>query len=261
MTNRIRRNLLVAAAALGAAVPAGCGQANLVTVEVEAKLWQAELDTEFKSSTDLLAGDRIGFESTLDLDDEEDLWVGRAGVTEAADTLSVQYWAADRDGETTLDRTFNFEGRTYTDGEFVESSTEVQMIRIAWERDLSPAPTFRLRSLIGVNLVEALFEVEGAAAGRAKWDENFSVPVIGFSSEVMLPMGFTIYGELAGLWSEIDSFEGSYYETEMGLRWRSERGKLFFSTFVRRFEVDFEHDDAEGRIEVEGPGFAAGILF
>ena len=229
-------------------------------VGVEAKLWRPELDTSVEVSDDRLDGTDISLESDIGLDSKDDvpwikIWLGQSH------RLTFTYMKLEFSGEENPDLNFNFGGERYSVSAEVETKLESTVYRIAWEADWWHSKSFRLGTIAGTEIFQTEVSVENSIVGEEKFDVDIPVPILGLQGELGLPVGFAVYGEVAGLYVGYGEFEGGFIEWELGVKYRMLQGKFYAMIGYRSLGIKLEEDDEKAELELSGLIFGLGVSF
>lgn len=137
------------------------------TVHLEPRIWFPTLSAEVQSSREGLTGDVLT-DSDLALDDP----VAPGGVATlrfGRHTLRVEGFGVSSDGDTRVDRTFNFGGRTYTVASRVVSEFDARVLAADYGYDVVRLEALALAVTLGARIVDA--------------DAKLTAPDRGFSAE------------------------------------------------------------------------------
>ena len=230
------------------------------TFGVEAKLWNPEVGAAVRSSSDLLEGTKIDMDKDLNLATADHvpylkIWVG------GKHRLAASATRLDLNGDTTLDETIEFGGKTYTVGEEVEAKLQASIYRLAWEADWFSGGWGRLGTILGADYFDVSASIKSKTTGLED-DEDVKgpVPIVGLQGELKLLFGFSVYGEAAGIYVKRDRFEGSLVEAEAGLRYTL-RDTVFISAGWRQIVLDVQDSDNEAKVSLGGATVGLGFRF
>lgn len=231
-------------------------------VGVEAKFWRPKMDAEVKGSTDDFEGTRIDLEEDLDLDSTDSVpflkvWVG-GDHRLAASMMKVQF-----EGTEFPEFEIEFEGETYQVGIEVDTETETNIYRIAWEADWLTTDRLRLGTILGVEIFDAQVSIENDVVGKEEFDEAVPVPIVGVQGEVRLPYGFGVYGEAAGLRVDSGDDSGSFFEFEVGAKYTYQltQAVVHASAGWRQIDISLDVDDDSVDLTLGGFTVGAGVSF
>jgi hypothetical protein len=227
---------------------------------LEVVFWMPEVQAKAKSSTDVLPGTTIDFDSDLDLEFDDDVMMYRLSLG-GQQRVNIQYYVLEMSGKQIIQEDFDFGGETYTVGTKVDSEIKLDVYRVTWESDWLSSENFRFGTIVGTNIIEAQVSVKNDLVGSEDFDKTFPVPLLGVHGYVGATTGFGAYGEVAGLYLGYGEFEGGYIEWEAGITWSSSGGAFFIKAGYREMIFELSDEDNELDLELKGYIFGAGFLF
>ncbi len=256
--NPSRLVVVIALVVLSCLGRAHAGRPSIVGGEV--KWWMPEVDSKVKSSDDWVEGTSVSLEADLHLDSEQDVpyfkvWLG------TRDRVSFSTFSIDLSGDDFPDLDVNFGGKTYTTAVELDTRLEAKIYRIAWERDWGDTGTYRLSSIVGVEVIEAEVSLDNSLVGSEKAEWSQPTPILGGQAEWRLPFGLGVYGELAGVYVGYGDFEGGFIEWEVGVKLDLMQGRFFATAGYRELKVDVEQDEDRVDLTLSGFVFGAGLSF
>jgi hypothetical protein len=226
----------------------------------EAELWHPKVGAEFKSSTDLFSGTNIDIKDDLGLDNVKNIpyvkvWVGgRHRLAVSATRIRI-------DGDTTLEDQIVFDGTTYAVGERISTKLEADIYRAAWEADWISTDRFRLGTILGADYFDVSASVESHTTGiKETQDVKGPLPIVGLQGELQLFWGFSVYGELAGIYGNYHAVDGSLLEAEAGLKFTI-AGKASLMAGWRQLNARAEDNDNRFAIKLGGAVVGLGVSF
>lgn len=226
-------------------------------VGVEVKLWMPEVETKFESTTSVLEGTKISLEDDLNMDSEDDIPYIKIWFGSASHRIVISRMKVELSGDDLPDFEFDFGGETFVIGAKVESKLETTIWRIAWESDWINTPMLRLGTILGTEILEVNISVENSLIGSESEKFTAPVPIIGLQGEITLPLGIGIYGEVAGLHIASGSFDGTFLEYEVGLKYGFAGGRIYATAGYRALSIDVE--DGDDKAEIGFKGFIIGV--
>jgi hypothetical protein len=260
----IRRPLCVVVLAGLAVVAAAERRADAYhdsVVHVEPRLWFPSLSAEVQSSTDALAGDVIT-DSDLDLDDP----ISPGGVVTlraGRHSLRVEGFGLSTDGNTRIDRTFSFAGRTYTVNSRVESEFEATVAGADYGFDVVHTGPLALGLTLGGRLVDAEARLRAPElAFESQSEVRAVVPAVG-AFLVAHPAPVPPFSSLA-LTLRVSGFtigdRGEYLDIEAAAEW------LPIPVLALRAGYRFVHGKGEegddrGEFDLAGPYVGLTLAF
>jgi hypothetical protein len=181
--------------------------AALPFVEVwgEARYWRPTLESEIVATAAGLQGDRIDPVDTLGVDEEQNVFEGRAGLTFLGrHKLRLGYLPLSFDGDRVLSQDINFQGQTFTASTRVITDLDVKILRAGYEFDFFKTPVGYLGVLLEVHYFDGEARLRDSAGGTDETvDFRVPIPVIGLTFRAypitrILTVGAEVVGIAAG---------------------------------------------------------------
>ncbi|MGH7268261.1 MAG: hypothetical protein ACREMB_25865 [Candidatus Rokuibacteriota bacterium] len=230
-------------------------------VHLEPRLWFPSLSAEVQSSSDAVAGDVIT-DTDLDLDDP----VSPGGVVTlrvGRHSLRVEGFGLSTDGDTRIDRTFSFAGRTYTVNSRVESEFDATVAGADYGFDVVQTGPLALGLTLGARVVDAEARLRAPELGFDSESEvRAVVPAVG-AFLVAHPAPVPPFSSLA-LTLRVSGFtigdRGEYLDVEGAAEW------LPIPVLALRVGYRFVHgkgeeDDDRGEFDLAGPYVGLTLAF
>lgn len=190
---------LFATAAPAAALP-------FVEVWGEFRYWRPTLESEIVASTAALAGTRVDPVADLGLDEEQNAFEGRVGLTLLGrHKFRIGYLPLSFDGDRTVTRDITFEGTTFTASvDRVLTDLDVKILRGGYEFDFFKTPVGYLGILLEVHYFEGEARLRTVTSAKDETvDFKVPVPVVGLAFRAypvtrILSVGAEVVGVYAG---------------------------------------------------------------
>lgn len=240
-------------------VPRPAAAYHEATIHLEPRLWFPALSAEVRSSRGGLSGDVLT-DSDLAIDDPV---VPGAAVTVrlGPHSLRLEGLSVSADGDTQVDRTFNFAGRTYTVNTRVTSEFDALIVALDYGYDLFRTEPLAVTATLGARLVDAearLTAPELGFAGEASFQGV--VPAVGVllvAHPVQIPplSSLAVTLRVSGL---TIGERGSYFDVDGAVEW------LPLPTLALRAGYRFIHGRGEeggDRAEFDLSGPYVGLTF
>lgn len=245
--------------AAAAVAPREAAAYHEATIHLEPRLWFPALSAEVRSSRGGLTGDVLT-DSDLAIDDPV---VPGAAVTFrlGPHSLRLEGLSASADGDTRVDRTFNFAGRTYTVNTRVTSEFDALIVALDYGYDLFRTEPLAVTATLGARIVDAearLTAPELGFAGEASFQGV--VPAVGIllvAHPVPVPplSSLALTLRVSGL---TIGDRGSYFDVDGAVEW------LPVPTLALRAGYRFVHGRGEeggDRAEFDLSGPYVGLTF
>lgn len=236
---------LFAPAAPAAALP-------FIEVWGEVRYWRPTLESEVAGSTAGLQGTTVDAVDTLGLDEEQNVFEGRAGIGFLGrHKLRLGYLPLSFDGDRTITQTFTFEGQTFTANDRVITDLDVKILRLGYEYDFFRTAVGYLGFLLEVHYFEGEARLRDVTAGFDRTvDFNVPVPVIGLAFRAypitrIISVGAELVGVSAGS-------KGHYLDGEASIT-LSPWPFVELTAGYRAIDLEFEDDDDRIDLFLHGP--------
>jgi hypothetical protein len=238
----------------------GVAAAQLL-VDLEARYWLTKLDASAKVTSHSLPGTSIDLERDLGVRDENLPELRLTVSTGLIGKLRLAYVHGDFGSDTTLARSFQFGGTTFTASSRVESDVEVHYGRIGW--------TWQPLGVPGIFKVGPLFEIKGLVIDVDVRNRT------GGSSEresALLPMAFPTAGLMINVtplrWLDLFAEASGIPFGDLGHVVDAEAGVRFipFRLFTlaagyRILDVRVGTNDDFAKVRLSGPFVGASFRF
>ena len=160
--------------------------AALPFVEVwgEFRYWRPTLESEIVASSAALLGTTIDPVSDLGLDEEQNAFEGRVGLTLLGrHKFRIGYLPLSFDGDRVITRTITFQGQTFTANvDRVLTDLDVKILRAGYEFDFFKTPVGYLGVLLEVHYFDVQARLRTIASAKDESaDFKFPFPVVGLA--------------------------------------------------------------------------------
>jgi hypothetical protein len=224
------------------------------TVHVEAGAWFPSLDAEARSSSRGVAGDLVT-DDDIGIDDPDVVLQG--GITfrlAKRHTFRIDGFAFNAEGSRQIDRSFTFDGRTYSVSTSVTSEADVAFAGVDYGFDLVHTEQVALGLNLGVRFARAEASIKAPAIGEGKGELEAALPALGLVV-VVHPFPVPLFSSLAlsgrvsgGTIGE----RGSFIDAEAGIEWLP-IPILAIRLGYRYFHAEGEKDGDEAQVDLTGP--------
>lgn len=226
--------------------------------ELEGRYWKPKLDSTVKIvendiGTDVKLVDDLGF------DEKEDFGEARGQVKFfGKHKFNFSYLPLKWDADTTLTRTIEFNGQTYTAGTRVQSKLEMKMFKGGYEYDLIANRFGFLGFTLDVLLTDFYMEMKAPSmALDEKYDATVPIPMIGLSGRVIPIKWVSVTGKISGL--PMGKY-GYILDAEASLDINPVK-YVGISVGYRFLKMDLEYDDNKADFKLDGPFAALKVRF
>lgn len=242
---------------LTAALVAAAHSPASALIGVEARYWFTDLDGTVKSSEGGLGGTEIDFTDDLGMEDEN-YFRGRITLEFGNHRLRLSNESFGWDGQSTLTRTVNFMGKSYTASSAITSKLEIDYQRLSYDYALFNTLGNRVGFIMEIKHFDVEARLQAPALG---FDEKESfdgyLPTIGVSVKAGLPVMLSFEAEVTG----IGISDAYLYDGEVMVNF-TPFPFITLSGGYRQFEIHAEDgEDDEFNLTVKGPflNLAAGF--
>lgn len=188
--------------------------AALPFVEVwgEARYWRPTLESAIVAG---VAGTSVDPVSDLGVDEEQNVFEGRAGLTFLGrHKFRIGYLPLSFDGDRTITRSFTFQGQTFNVSDRVITDLDVKILRGGYEFDFFKTPVGYLGILLEVHYFDGEARLRSSTEDE-RVDFQVPIPVIGLAFRAypitrILTVGAEVVGITAG-------DKGHYLDGEMSI--------------------------------------------
>ncbi|KPK88537.1 MAG: hypothetical protein AMJ94_14790 [Deltaproteobacteria bacterium SM23_61] len=226
--------------------------------ELEGRYWKPKLDSTVKIvendiGTDVKLVDDLGF------DEKKDFGEARGQVKFfGKHKFNFSYLPLKWDADTTLTRTIEFNGQTYTAGTRVQSKLEMKMFKGGYEYDLIASKHGFLGLTLDVLLTDFCMEMKAPSmALDEKYDATVPIPMIGLSGRVIPIKWVSLTGKISGL--PMGGY-GYILDAEASLDINPVK-YVGISVGYRFLKMDLEYDDNKADFKLDGPFAALKVRF
>jgi hypothetical protein len=266
MNRRLIRPALTLSALLVLALgllPSPVAAFHEANVHLEGGAWFPSLDAEARSSSFGLGGTLVT-ESDLGLDDPDFAPFGAITLRLVQrHTLRIEGFAASVDGSGQIDRSINFDGRTYPVGTGVTSEADVVFAGVDYGYDVVHTEQFALGLTLGVRFVSAEASISAPILNQKGQGEfQTALPALGLRM-VLHPIPAPLFSSLAltaRLAGGTIGDEGSFIDADAGIEWLP-IPILAIRVGYRYFKGQGEHDDDEADVTLSGPYASLTLAF
>jgi len=241
------------------AAPAQAQAPETHVVELGVMFWRPS--PELTLSTDALAGssiDEVDFVEEFGIEDET--FPEFRAVLGRRHKLRVSYVKFSYDAEATIQRTFTFQGRTFTVGAPATTDIEWDLWKIGYEWDF----VSRERGFFGVvtdlkyNQVEASVD-SPVLRSAAATDTTAPVPTIGVIGRGYIHPMVAITGEFTGLKIGSDDFDVTF--TDFDINGTVVFGRVGAQVGYRSVIADYVVEEDSGDLKMQGLYFGGLVRF
>jgi hypothetical protein len=226
--------------------------------ELEGRYWKPKLDSTIKIvdgdiGTDIKLVDDLGFE------EKKDFGEARGQVKFfGKHKFNFSYLPLKWDGDTTLTRTIEFDGQTYTAGTRTQSKLEMKMFKGGYEYDLIAGKYGFLGFTIDVLLADTFVQLKAPAlALDEKYDATVPIPLIGINTRWTIVKWVSLTAKVSGLpmggLGYILDADGSLDINPVKY--------VGISVGYRFLRMDLEYDDNKADFRLDGPFAALKVRF
>lgn len=175
--------------------------------------------------------------------------------------LRVSYVKIEYDADTTINRTFTFQGRTFTVGAPATAGIRWDLWRFGYEWDFIS----RERGFVGFladvkyNTIEAAVD-SPVLRSAASTDVTAAVPTLGVIGRAYVAPMVAITGEFTGLSITRDEFEAKFFDFDISATVSFGR-HLGAQAGYRSVVVDYLVEEDSGDLKMKGPYFGGVLRF
>lgn len=230
-------------------------------IELEGRYWFADLDGSARVTSDSVPGTRFDLKDDLGVDDENLPEVRLIFWTGPNSRIRLGYLYGKFEGDTTLDRTIQFDGTTFPASTRVQSEFELHYGRLGWAYMFPVVPgIFKVGPLLELKGVFLDAELKTEAAGTAVRESAklpIAFPTIGAMVNLIPHRMLEIFGEASGIpFGDL----GYVLDAEAGLRFVPV-GWLTLAAGYRLLDVRVGDDDDFGKLKLSGPFVSVSVRF
>lgn len=235
---------------------AALGPASAQVFEIEGRYWIKRTDAQVRV-------ERFGLATDIDL--KNDLAVEDSGIAEGQVTLQhgghrfrFDFTPLHYSGDSNVNRTIIFNGRTYTFGTRVVSSIDITHLRLSWTYFLFRTPRLKIGpTLEGNGFLEDLSLK--APALSIEQSENLSVgaPAIGLAVDFSPRRILHVQGEVAGI--SVGRY-GYFVRSEAGIK-LTPAPHFGITAGYRTFDLHADYQPDFVKLRIHGPFVGASLSF
>ncbi|MDH4228037.1 MAG: hypothetical protein OEV59_09875 [Deltaproteobacteria bacterium] len=191
--------LAVTAAALFMCFSASNADA-LVDFKVEGRYWFTTLDSNVKISDTNVLGTDINLVDDLGLDEKKGFPEARILLGIGSHKVRYAFTPLSWDGKKNITETIKFGGKTYTLGNLVKTSLDMDYHRLGYEYDFIDLLSNKVGVIIEAKYLDFDVSLSESLTGK-KESGSFGLPIpaVGVTGQVGLPMLFNISAEVTGM--------------------------------------------------------------
>lgn len=231
-------------------------------VDLEGRYWFADLDASAKVKDGSIPGTRLDFGEDLSVDGENLPELRLTFSTGLNSKIRLAYLQGTFEGDTTLDRSIEFAGTTFTASTRVDSELELYYGRIGWAWQFVAVPgIFKIGPLLEVKglVVDATLRTRGLGTTvRESKILPMAFPTVGAMLNVTPLAWLDVFAEVSGIpFGDL----GHVLDAEAGVRFVPVR---FFtvSAGYRIFDMRVgKDDDSFAKLKLTGPFIGASFRF
>jgi hypothetical protein len=232
-----------------------------VPVELEGRYWFTKLDAAAKVTSSSLPGTSVDLDKDLGVQDEDFPELRLTLSTGLAGKIRLAYLRGDFAGDTTLERTFQFGGTTFTASSRVESDIEFHYGRVGWAwQPLGVPGIFKIGPLLeikGLVIDASVRNRTGGSSQHASALLPIAFPTAGLMANVTPLEWLDLFAEASGVpFGDL----GHVVDAEAGVRF------LPFPLFTiaagyRILDIRVGTNDDFARVRLSGPFVGASLRF
>ena len=230
-------------------------------LELEGRYWITDLKGKVKV-IETFTGTDVDFKRDLGIKDENFPEARLTWYTGPKSRIRLAYTQAGFEGDETLTRTIEFDGKTYTVGTRVETDVKVRYLRLGWawqfidigKGAVKLGPLLEGKGFWGKVSLEAP-DLSPSIKESEKF--LFGLPTIGIALDIHPHKMVNIFGEASGLTA------GSYgfiYDAEAGIKLIPIKFLSIIAGY-RIFEIKAEHNHDYAKLRFHGPFVGATLRF
>jgi len=157
--------------------------ARFVEVWGEFRYWRPTLESEIVASTAALAGTPLDLVSNLGLDEEQNAFEGRVGLTFfRRHKLRIGYLPLSFKGDRTITQSINFDGQTFSASARVLTDLDLKILRGGYGFDFFKTPVASLGILFEVHYFDGTARLRSSTGTPDETvDFQLPVPVLGLA--------------------------------------------------------------------------------
>lgn len=258
---------LVAFLSYGISAKAELASAQKGRISAELMVWWPAINGDATFDTELIRGTKLDLNSIMGLEKtrttlELGVWLNPLKRYR----LSVYWFLDKRSGDKILTEDITVAGETYNVGAQIDSSVEIQRVKIVNEIALLRNDLGRLAFGLGLVYLDSIAKVEGIASGGLfkSTDERVQlpIPVIGASAEIHIPklFGLGLFADGVGLRLKYKDVGASYFDVRGGVSFKTRfvyalAGYQYLNLQAEAF------DELEVGLNLQGPFVAVGAKF
>ncbi len=175
-------------------------------LSIRGALWYPKLRGDMASN-----GERVDLDDELALDENELTIMPQITVTAGPIGFRFDFFLLEFDGQSNVNRDFDFGGFTFNVNEDVTSHLEINNYRLLSVFTLVKTSNFRLASLAGLSYYELRGRIEGETSGSGEENGDFPVPVVGVLVQLQVSR-FTFEVEASGLSITYGDIDGTVFD-------------------------------------------------
>ncbi|MEM7167437.1 MAG: hypothetical protein AAF581_18390 [Planctomycetota bacterium] len=249
----------------------GCVPLHSYTALGEVEVVQSELDGTIRFSDEALPGTDIDVVDSLGIDRDEVIAAYRGAVNFGPVSVEVEYAEAEYTGDAILTEDITFLGETFTVSSDVASKLTGLMaggkvrFGLLGVGSQEGKPGVVVGGIVGLQYMELSAELVSTSLGlRGEDTERVVFPVVGGSVRLDQPLGgnamLFVEADASGMQVSNSDADGTFLDAtlHLGLVLRE---VFTFGGGYRFRRVDFEIEDDEVDVDVDGPFVFAGLRF
>jgi hypothetical protein len=259
--------LVVAFLSYGITAKADLSSAQKGRIGAELMIWWPTINGDTTFDTELIPGTELDLDSIMGLEQTKTtLELGVWFNPLKRYRLSVYWFLDKRSGDRILTEGITVAGETYNVGAEIDSSVEIQRVKIVNEFALLRNDLGRLAFGVGLVYLDAIAKVEGIASGGffESTEERVQapIPVVGASAEIHIPklFGLGLFADGVGLSLKYKDVGASYFDVRGGASLKTRyvyalAGYQYINLQAEAF------DELEVGLNLQGPFIAVGVKF
>lgn len=229
------------------------------TFMIRAGAWFQEMDGDVVIDESFANETEVNFDSDLGLDENDDFTLRAELQPWQKHHFRFGYNGIDFNGDETINRQLVIDGDTYQLNDRVVTDLEMNTYEIGYRYDLFRGETYSLAPMFQVNLVDFDVSINDINDPTISADEDIFVPLpmLGVRGEYFPHPRFGVFADVKGL---TIGDTASVVDLEAGGQINVMKNFSIVGGY-RYMYFDFEIDDSQGEMTIDGPFIAGQIQF
>ena len=167
-------------------------------VNVDARYWFTDLDSEIMVSTGATGNTAIDFVNVLGVEDKKGFVEGRITLELGGHSLRYGYMPMKWDGSKVVSTDISFGADTFTASSLVSTNLDIDYHRLGYQYNIIDTLDNRIGVIFEVKYLDGTATLRSAAADETE-SISLPLPTVGVSAQVGLPFLFSVGGEVTGI--------------------------------------------------------------